>query len=136
MSKDKINAIIAITTTPFTILFGSLTLSMKILFIMMVIDYATGLMTGYFNKSLKTESGGLNSKVGFKGLAKKMAIIIYVIISHQMDCLLNIEYCQNLTCLFFISNEILSIAENTSLLGVELPTPIQKCLDVLNKKEE
>lgn len=119
-----------------TDLLGGWNGAMTTLLIFMIIDYLTGLaVAGIFSKSMKTETGKLNSAVGFKGICKKCMIFVFVIIGHQLDILLQIDYVQNLVIISFIANELLSIVENAGLMGVPVPAVISKAIDLLNRKE-
>ena len=61
--------------------FGGWSESMTSLVIFMSIDYITGLMVaGLFKKSNKTEDGGLESRAGWKGLARKFSTLLVVLI--------------------------------------------------------
>lgn len=59
-------------------LFGGWDTALVTLVIVMSIDYITGLIVaGVFKHSTKTETGGLESQVGWKGLCRKGVTIIY-----------------------------------------------------------
>lgn len=119
-----------------TDLLGGWNGAMSTLLTFMIIDYLTGLaVAGIFSKSAKTETGKLNSAVGFKGICKKCMIFVFVIIGHQLDILMQIDYVQNLVIISFIANELLSIVENAGLMGVPVPAVISKAIDLLNRKE-
>ena len=59
-------------------LWGALDGVMMALIAFIVIDYITGLMVAIVNKTL-------NSSVGFKGLAKKVFILLLVLIANILD---------------------------------------------------
>lgn len=102
----------------------------------MAIDYITGLMlAGVFKKSKKSKNGGLESKVGFKGLCKKCTVLLFVLIAHRLDFMLGANYIRDAVIIAFIANETVSVVENAGLMGVPIPAIITKAIDVLNKKE-
>ena len=108
-----------------------------ILLIFMCTDYITGLiLSGVFKKSKKTESGGLSSEIGFKGLIKKVCIIICVIVANMLDYVLKTNYIRNVVIISFITNEVISIIENLGLIGVKVPKVITNAIDILKGKEE
>ena len=110
---------------------------MATLLIFMIIDYLTGLIVaGVFKKSLKTESGGLNSNIGFKGVCRKVMILLIVIVGKQLDLVLEIDYIGTAVIIAYIANETVSIIENAGLMGVPIPNIIKKAIDLLNKKAE
>lgn len=115
--------------------FGGWDKAFVTLLIFMCIDYATGIIAAVLKKSLKTKSGGLNSAIGFKGIAKKSMILLYVLIAVRLDLLINTNYVRDGVCLVFILNELLSITENAAIIGIPLPKPIAKIIDVLKEKE-
>ena len=43
-------------------------------------------------------------------------------------------YIRDATCIGFCVNELLSIVENTSLMGIPYPEPIRKGIEVLQNK--
>lgn len=118
-------------------LFGGWDSSIVTLLTFMAIDYLTGLIVaGIFKKSPKTESGTLQSKVGWKGLAKKVMTLLFVLIGVRLDITLGTDYIRDAVCIAFITNELLSIIENAGLMGIPIPAPIKKAIDILRSKEE
>lgn len=106
------------------------------LIIFMTIDYITGLMVaGVFKKSRKTETGGLESNAGFKGLCRKCMILLFVLIGVKLDLILGIDYIRNTVIIAFMTNELISIVENAGLMGLPIPKVIIDAIDVLKKKE-
>ena len=106
------------------------------LIIFMTIDYITGLMVaGVFKKSRKTETGGLESNAGFKGLCRKCMILLFVLIGVKLDLVLGIDYIRNTVIIAFMTNELISIVENAGLMGLPIPKVIIDAIDVLKKKE-
>lgn len=117
-------------------LVGGFDAALLTLCIFMVIDFITGIIVaGIFKASAKTESGALSSKVGFRGLAKKCMILFFVLIGTQLDIILKAHFVRDGVCIAFIANELLSIVENAGLMGVSIPAPIQKALDMLSKNK-
>jgi toxin secretion/phage lysis holin len=121
----------------FTTLFGGWTAGMTTLVLFMCIDYLSGLIVaGVFKKSNKTESGALESKAGWKGLARKCMTLLFVLIAYRLDLLLNTAYIRDAVVIGFCANELISIVENAGLMGVAIPKPILRAIDVLKQKEE
>ena len=117
--------------------FGGWTESLTTLLIFMLIDYATGLIVaGVFHKSQKTESGALESRAGFKGLCRKGAILLFVLIGYRLDLAVGTTYIRDAVCIAFIANELISIVENAGLMGIPVPAAITKAIDVLKNKAE
>lgn len=110
--------------------------ALQTLLIFMIIDYILGLIvSGVAKKSPKTQSGKLNSEVGWKGLCKKGVMFLFVMVGYRLDILIDEDYIMNAVCIGYIINELLSIIENAGLLGVPIPNTIKNVIDVLEKKE-
>lgn len=102
--------------------------TLKVLVAMMVIDYASGLIVAFMGKSTKTDYGGLSSKVGAVGLAKKGLMLCVVLVAALLDTAMGTAMCRDAACWFYIANEGLSILENMSLAGVPFPEKIKELL--------
>ena len=96
--------------------------------------YITGLITGAMGKSKHSKSGKLNSKAGWYGLAKKCSILMLIIVAVRLDILLNTNYVRDAVCIGFCVNELLSIVENTSLMGIPFPPALKNAIEVLQKQ--
>ena len=115
--------------------FGGFDTILIALMVFMGADYISGLIVaGIFHKSKKSEGGGLESGVGFKGLAKKGMCLLIVLIAVQLDNIIGTEFVRDAVIIAFISNELISIIENAGVMGVPIPAVITKAIDVLNKK--
>ena len=97
-------------------------------------DFVTGLVTAVMGKSKHSRSGKLNSKAGWIGLAKKFCILLMVVVGVRIDILLGTTYIRDTVCISFCLNELLSIIENTTLMGIPYPPAIKKAIDVLQTK--
>lgn len=121
----------------FTSLFGGWDAALTTLIIFMGIDYITGLIVaGIFHKSPKTESGSLESKAGWKGLCRKGATMLIVLVACRLDILMGANFIRDAVIIAYITNEVISIVENMGLMGLPIPAVIIKAIDVLKKKEE
>ena len=117
--------------------FGGWTESLTTLLIFMLIDYVTGLIVaGVFHKSQKTASGALESRAGFKGLCRKGAILLFVLIGYRLDLAVGTTYIRDAVCIAFIANELISIVENAGLMGLPIPAVITKAIEVLKSKTD
>jgi len=95
-------------------LFGDFDQMLKVLVVLIVLDWITGLLTALYNKKI-------NSDVGFKGIIKKVFILITVIVSSIMQFIIKLPI-RDIVIMFFITNESISILENISVV---IPVPIQ-----------
>lgn len=117
--------------------FGGWNEAMTTLCIFMLTDYVTGLIVaGVFKNSTKTNDGGLESKAGFKGLMRKFAVLLLVLIACRLDMMFDTSFVKDCVIIAFIANEVLSITENIGLMGVPIPKVIEKAITLLNEKGE
>ena len=117
--------------------FGGWTESLTTLLIFMCIDYVSGLVVaGVFHKSQKSETGALESLACFKGLCRKCAILLFVLVGHRLDLAIDTTYIRDAVCIAFMANELISIVENAGLMGVPIPAVITKAIDILKGKAE
>lgn len=112
-------------------IFGGWDKTFQVLLVFIVVDYISGIIAAAYNNKL-------NSKVGFKGIAKKVVIFMIVAIAVQLDKLIGIDnqVIRMATCFFYIANEGLSILENGGKLGVRYPSVLEKTLEQLREKNE
>ena len=101
------------------------------LLIFMVIDYITGLMCAVVDKKL-------SSAVGFKGICKKVLIILLVGVAHIVD--LHVVGTGNalrgaVVC-FYLSNEGVSLLENAAHLGLPIPEKLKTVLQQLHNRDD
>ena len=109
--------------------------ALTVLIVLMVIDYLTGLAVAFiFKRSPKTEGGGVSSKVSFKGLTKKVVVLLLVGVGALLDRVIGAHYIRNLVVIFYIGTEGLSVLENTALMGVPYPAFVKKALEALREK--
>ena len=132
--KENICTIVGLVGGAIAALVGGWDSALVTLVIFMGIDFFTGVVTAAMKKSKHMESGGLSSKAGWFGLAKKVCTLMLIAVAVRMDILLGTTYIRDAVCISFCLNELLSIVENTSLMGVPFPPAIKKAIDVLQTK--
>lgn len=113
-----------------------------ILLAIMTLDYITGILCGLMGKSPKTEHGGLSSSAAFRGILKKVLILIVVIVAALADRAIamgaGVDFAAvtGATCLWFIASEGISILENAAAMGVKIPGVLRRALELLREKGE
>lgn len=119
-------------------LLGEWNVLLTILALMMLIDYATGLIVAWRGKSPKTETGHVSSRAGFDGLLKKFFILLVILVATLLDTAIGntTRVFQTAATLYYIANEGISILENTALMGVVYPNFIRKALETLREKND
>ena len=117
-------------------LYGGWDSALTTLLIFMGIDYITGLaVAGVFKNSPKTDSGALESKAGWKGLCRKGMTLLIVLVATRLDIAMGSSFIKDAVVIAYIANETISIIENAGLMGLPIPSALQKAVDVLTKKE-
>ena len=101
------------------------------LVVFITIDYITGIMCAVIDKKL-------SSAVGAKGIFKKVLILMLVGIANVIDVHVvgTGSALRGATVCFYLSNEGLSILENTVHLGLPVPEKLKEVLSQLHNREE
>lgn len=117
-------------STIFIYVFGGLDVALQCLLIAIALDYVSGIIKAY-------ESRTLSSRIGFRGIIKKVGILAIVALGVVIDRLTgNSGDIRTLIIYYFVANEGLSIIENLASAGVPIPAIIAKALKVLKDKGE
>ena len=91
----------------------------KALLVFIVLDYLSGVMRAIYTKKL-------SSKIGAKGIIKKIGYIVLIVVVEILDILLKDDgYLRNIIIYMFIANEGISILENWSAMGIKVPDIIK-----------
>lgn len=135
--KNTVVAGIGIIGSFISTLLGGWDTGLATLCIVMAVDYITGwIVAGVFKNSEKSESGGLSSSAGFKGLAKKGVMLLFVLVAYRLDLTVGSTYIRDAVIIAFIANEVISITENAGLMGIPIPSVIIKAIDVLKNDDK
>ena len=93
-----------------------------------IIDYFTGVMCAVVE-------GTLSGAVSMKGVIKKLTIFLIVGVAHVIDGAIgNGGLARTATLIFFISNEGISLLENTGRLGLPIPPGLKEAIKQLHAK--
>lgn len=94
-----------------------------------VIDYITGVMCAITDKKL-------SSSVGFKGIRRKVLIFTLVGIGNIVDVYVLGQggVLRTAVIFFYLSNEGVSIMENTAHLGLPIPEKLKDILEQLHER--
>ena len=113
-------------------IFGGFDSALTTLMVFMAADYISGLiLAGVFKKSPKSKNGALESHAGFKGLMRKGITLIIVLLSYRLDSFTGQSFIADGVIIAFITNEAISITENAALIGIPMPAPLIKAIDIL-----
>ena len=94
-----------------------------------VIDYITGVMCAITDKNL-------SSSVGFKGICRKVLIFTLVGIGNIVDVYVLGQggVLRTAVIFFYLSNEGVSIMENSAHLGLPIPAKLKEVLEQLHER--
>lgn len=110
------------------LIFGGWSGVLSALLVFVAVDYITG-------RAAAAAEGGLKSKVGLIGVARKVFIFAMVAVAHLVDGVLGDSHLfRDSVAYFYISNELLSIIENGGRLGAPIPPVIRQAVEVLKGK--
>lgn len=108
-------------------LFGGWDIALQCLVTAIVLDYISGLIKAYNTKTL-------SSKIGLKGLLKKVGILCIVILSVLLDRISGeTGVIRTMVIYYFVANEGLSVLENLAEAGLPIPQFIKNALLNLQK---
>lgn len=96
----------------------------------MIMDYITGVMLAIVDRRL-------SSKIGFRGIFKKILIFVMVAVGYVLDSKIigNGSAIRTAVIFFYISNEGISILENSSKLGLPIPEKLKLIMDQVGKED-
>ena len=94
-----------------------------------VIDYITGVMCAITDKNL-------SSSIGFKGICRKVLIFTLVGIGNIVDVYVlgQVGVLRTAVIFFYLSNEGVSILENSAHLGLPIPEKLKEVLEQLHER--
>ena len=135
--KDVACTVCGVFGSAIAYLFGGWDNALICLVIFMCLDIVTGLIVALiFHNSPKNANGKIESRQFLKGVFKKFGMICLICTAHLLDNVLEVNFIKTATTIAFIVNEVISITENTALMGIPMPEPILNALEILTKKEE
>ncbi|MEG1996488.1 MAG: phage holin family protein [Oscillospiraceae bacterium] len=112
-----------------------------VLCVVMALDYATGLISARVNNQI-------NSRIGIVGIVKKICYLLVVFVAISLDwVIITVAQTLNITlgttllfgivvCIWLIINELISILENLTKIGVPMPTFLLKIVGKLKTSVE
>lgn len=109
-------------------LFGGWSILLQVLVIFIAVDYLLGVLVA-------ASFGELNSKIGFRGIAKKVIILVLVAVAYSVDTILGDGHLMRDAVIFFyLANELLSIIETVGKTNLPVPDVLKKAVETLNSK--
>ena len=101
------------------------------LVVFMVADYLTGVMCAINDQKL-------SSSVGFRGICRKVLILLLVGIANILDVQVigTGAVLRTAVIFFYLSNEGISLLENAAHLGLPVPEKLKLVLEQIHEKAE
>ena len=139
---EKLKATFIAAFTALSAWLGILAIPMMLLILVNITDYGTGLAAAKYRHQK------ISSYRGFQGIAKKVCMWLLVGVGAIIDCLITYAVQQaglalsfgyavaSLVAVWLICNEIISILENISDIGVALPPFLLKLAGSLKSQVE
>ena len=123
--ENVIKTIVGIGGGLASYLFGGWSALIQTLVFFIVLDYLFAVLVAGVH-------GELSSKKGFKGIAKKVAILVLVAVSHQVDKVIGDgSLIMDAVIFFYIANELISIIETASKTGLPISDALKNVVDTL-----
>jgi len=123
--RYTIQGILVATSTVASYLLGGWTVALQALIVFIVFDYIVGVVVAGYK-------GELNSKRGFRGIAKKVLILAVVSMAHILDGVLvgDGNLLRDAVILFYIANEVISILESIGKTGLPIPAKLKNMVAI------
>lgn len=125
--NNWISMVASVVATTFIWLVGGIDVALSCLLVAIVLDYISGLIKAYETKTL-------SSSIGFRGILKKLGILVLVMLAVIVDRItINNGGVRTLVIYYFVANEGLSIIENLAQTGLPVPKKLKQALKVIKK---
>lgn len=124
-----IKLVAGVITGLLSYLFGGLDMLFTALLVCIAVDYITGVLAALYEKRL-------NSEIGFRGILKKVMILLIVILAQMIGTAAGIEEVRDLVVGFYIANEGISVLENAGRMNVPVCKGLAKYLEQLKGEKK
>ena len=123
---DKIfnwtSTVIGIVGGYFAAIFGQWDSILWALLVIMVLDCLTGVIKAIYTKTMSSE-------IGFKGLLKKITVLIIVALSNVLQQITGDNVAiREIVIMFYVANEGISVLENVAGIYPQMPKAIKDIL--------
>lgn len=128
--KEFVTSALAGIGTFLVYILGGYDIALQCLLIAIVLDYISGLIKAYNLKQL-------SSKIGFKGILKKIGILCLLALAVIVDRITGeTGAVRTLVIYYFVANEGLSLVENLGQAGLPVPKSIKKALQSIKDNND
>lgn len=116
------STVIGIVGGYFAAIFGQWDSILWALLVIMVLDYLTGVIKAIYTKTMSSE-------IGFKGLLKKITVLIIVALSNVLQQITGDNVAiREIVIMFYVANEGISVLENVAVIYPRKPKGIKDIL--------
>jgi toxin secretion/phage lysis holin len=137
LKLDAVKVSFGVVGSGLSWLFGGWDTLIQYLLLFMAADYVTGIIKSGMKKEI-------SSKIGFRGIGKKVGILVVVAMAQGLDVLLadqtanilgvDMPMIRTVVIWAYIVNELTSIIENVEGMGVPVPPVIDKVLSLVRQR--
>ena len=129
MKETGVTAILAGMLAAVLSIFGGWSAAMTTLVVLIGLDIVSGFTRAYVQQAL-------SSKESYRGIGKKLLIMIAVALAAQLDNLMgDASLLRDAVVVFYCASEGLSIVENLVAAGLPVPDQLKAALAQLNGKK-
>lgn len=111
-------------------LFMRMPIAVRLLVLLMGLDYLSGVGVALLGKSPKSEGGALSSRAGFAGLMRKAMILIVILLAAVLDNLTGSAACTGAAAMFYIRQRVAFHSGKRGAARVPVPQKLTQALDV------
>ena len=116
------STVIGIVGGYFAAIFGQWDSILWALLVIMVLDCLTGVIIAIYTKTMSSE-------IGFKGLLKKITVLIIVALSNVLQQITGDNVAiREIVIMFYVANEGISVLENVAVIYPQMPKAIKDIL--------
>lgn len=116
------STVIGIVGGYFAAIFGQWDSILWALLVIMVLDCLTGVIKAIYTKTMSSE-------IGFKGLLKKITVLIIVALSNVLQQITGDNVAiREIVIMFYVANEGISVLENVVVIYPRMPKAIKDIL--------
>lgn len=128
--ENLFKSFIAVFGAIITYLLGGWSPLLQVLVLFIAFDYVLGVIVA-------ATYGQLNSKIGFRGIAKKVAILFLVAVAYSIDRIMGDgTFIRDAVIFFYLANELLSIIETVGKTSLPIPDVLRKAVDSLHSRSK
>ena len=126
MSKDQwrgvYEGLLPILSGVGAFLLGDWTVVLQVLLVLIVLDVASGWLRAFIQ-------GNLSSKESWQGVAKKVGLLLLVVLGQQAGLILGFDGLRDMVAGFLAMTEGLSVLENLAASGIPFPDWLRQRLE-------